>query len=139
MDFALWAYVFKPEHVHLLIWPRQPVYDMRTILKEIKGPVGRTAVEHYACHAPQLLTRLTVEKAGKVEHRFWQRGGGYDRNITQLKVLHAMIDYIHANPVRRGLVKAAKDWKWSSAGWYENAPLNPLRPDPVDWLGLTSH
>ncbi len=50
--------------------------------------------------------------------RFWQPGGGYDRNITSTKVLRAVIDYIHANPVRRGLVSAAEEWEWSSARWY---------------------
>jgi putative transposase len=29
-----------------------------------------------------------------------------------------MIDYVHQNPVRRGLVKRAEDWKWSSAAFY---------------------
>ena len=35
------------------------------------------------------------------------------------------IDYIHANPVRRGLVGRAEDWKWSSARWY--AGLRPVK------------
>ena len=42
----------------------------------------------------------------------------------------AMIEYIHANPVRRGLVSKAEDWKWSSAGW--KAGKNPLQPDTID-------
>jgi hypothetical protein len=45
-----------------------------------------------------------------------------------------MIDYIHANPVRRGLVERAKEWKWSSAGWREGK--NSLRPDLVETGGL---
>jgi hypothetical protein len=28
------------------------------------------------------------------------------------------IDYIHNNPVTRGLVEQATDWRWSSARWY---------------------
>jgi putative transposase len=32
----------------------------------------------------------------------------------------ASIDYFHANPVRAGLVMRARDWKWSSARWYES-------------------
>jgi putative transposase len=35
----------------------------------------------------------------------------------------AAIDYIHLNPVRRGLVKRAVDWRWSSARYY----LEPQR------------
>jgi putative transposase len=29
--------------------------------------------------------------------------------------LRAVIDYLHANPVRRGLAANPKDWEWSSA------------------------
>jgi hypothetical protein len=28
------------------------------------------------------------------------------------------VEYIHLNPVRRGLVKSAQDWKWSSVHEY---------------------
>ena len=28
------------------------------------------------------------------------------------------IGYIHRNPVKRGLVAAPIDWRWSSARWY---------------------
>jgi putative transposase len=28
-----------------------------------------------------------------------------------------MIGYLHANPVRRGLVAKAEEWEWSSARW----------------------
>ncbi len=45
-----------------------------------------------------------------------------------------MIEYLHANPVRRGLVSGPEDWKWSSAGWSEGK--NSLRPDPVDLGGV---
>jgi hypothetical protein len=34
-------------------------------------------------------------------------------------LLRQMIEYIHNNPVRRGLVDRAVDWPWSSACWYE--------------------
>jgi hypothetical protein len=45
-----------------------------------------------------------------------------------------MIDYIHGNPVRKGLVEKPEDWKWSSAGWLEGK--NSLKPDVVDFGGL---
>ena len=28
------------------------------------------------------------------------------------------MDYIHMNPVRRGLVDEARRWRWSSCRWY---------------------
>jgi len=66
------------------------------------------------------LERLTHRyPGGKVEQRFWQPGGGYDRNIVTQKALLSSIRYIHANPVRRGLVQNPLDWEWSSARWWE--------------------
>jgi putative transposase len=133
LKFSLWAYVFMPEHVHLLIFPTQPDYDIRVILQKIKEPVGRRAIKHLQRTAPDWLPRITVHRGNRLERRFWQAGGGYDRNVVEPATLLEMIEYIHANPVRRGLVSCAEDWKWSSAGWIEGK--NCLEPDPVDMGG----
>ena len=52
-------------------------------------------------------------------------GGGYDRNINDLRTREWMIDYIHANPVRRDLIQRVVEWEWSSARWY--AGMRPVR------------
>ena len=72
--------------------------------------------------------RLT-DSRGSV--RFWQRGGGYDRNIHTENELEEKIVYIHENPVRRGLVLQATDWRWSSARWYAGVRTGQLE---VDWF-----
>ncbi|MCH7989147.1 MAG: transposase, partial [Planctomycetes bacterium] len=36
LEVELWAYVFMPEHVHLIIHPRKPEYEMSEILKSLK-------------------------------------------------------------------------------------------------------
>jgi putative transposase len=67
------------------------------------------------------------------KYRFWQDGGGYDRNIINRVTLLKTIDYIHHNPVRKGLVKSPGEWKWSSFGdWHENRP-GPIRIDKDDF------
>ena len=53
-----------------------------------------------------------------------------DRNITSTETLRAMIEYIHANPVRRGLVARAEDWEWSSARWF--AGIRPVKVEMDD-------
>ncbi len=70
-------------------------------------------------HPTALLERLTVrERPGKTAFRFWQEGSGYDRNLMTTEAVQASIDYIHMNPVRRGLVDEARLWRWSSCRWY---------------------
>ena len=103
---------------------------MSGFLQALKEPVARKAVRHLQGNAPQWLARVTVREGPRLRHRFWQPGGGYDRNITSCEALRAVIDYIHANPVRRGLVARAEDWEWSSARWY--AGLRPVRIEMDD-------
>jgi putative transposase len=107
-----------PEHVHLLVYPGDKPDQMSQFLRDFKEPVARKALSYLKAHAPSWLPRLKVREGKRIRHRFWQPGCGYDRNITTASALRAMIDYIHANPVRRGLVARAEDWEWSSAPWF---------------------
>jgi putative transposase len=119
LKFDLWAYAFMPEHVHLLVYPRQPDYEISSILWKIKRPVARQAIYYLARRSPGWLTRLTVTRSdGRVERRFWQGGGGYDRNLMEPATVRRVIEYIHGNPVRRGLVERPEEWPWSSASYY---------------------
>jgi putative transposase len=124
-SFQLWAYVFMPDHVHFLVHPGDASDHMSRFLQTVKEPVARQAIQFMRDNAPSWLARVTVHEGPRLRHRFWQSGGGYDRNITSSEALRAAIDYIHANPVRRGLVAAAEDWEWSSARWY--AGLRPVK------------
>jgi putative transposase len=124
-SFDLWAYVLMPEHVHLLIYPRGPKPEVGKIAGRIKEAVARRAIAYLEVHAPQWLPRITVCEGGRVRRRIWQPGGGYDRNVVEPSTAHEMVDYMHANPVRRGLVAKAEQWEWSSARWY--AGIRPVR------------
>jgi putative transposase len=129
-SFHLWAYVFMPEHVHLLIWPTTANYDVSSMLATIKLSVTRKALARVRATAPHFLPRMAdIQPNGDVHYRFWQRGGGYDRNSTEPNTIWNQIDYIHDNPVRRGLCKYATDWYWSSAGIYMGLRDGPLSVD----------
>src|SRR6266852_3033797 len=98
---ALWAYVLMPEHVHVLFCPRQPVYQVPLVRTALKVPGQRKALKFLRQHALAFLKQLQdVQPNGKVHYRFWQRGGGYDRNVLEPATVVVMIDYIHNNPVR---------------------------------------
>jgi putative transposase len=132
-NFFLWAYVIMPEHVHVVIWPREPAYEIRLIRTALKVPVQRKALAFLRGQAPRFLERLRDEQPnGEVHYRFWQRGGGYDRNIQEPATLGTMIEYIHNNPVRRGLVGQATDWPWSSARFYAGMKDVLLLMDPLE-------
>ena len=79
--FDLWAWVLMPEHVHLLIYPRQPVYSTAKILSAIKQPVGTKAIGFLRQRRSPFLERLTVRNRLHTYHRFWQAGPGRDHNL----------------------------------------------------------
>jgi len=111
----LWAWVIMPEHVHLLIWPRRLDYDTGGIQADIKRPVGQLAIEWLEANSPAFLEHLTVRNRNRTYRRFWQAGPGQDHNVYDPATAHRIVEYIHSNPVRRGLVHRPEDWHWSSA------------------------
>lgn len=128
--FDLWAWVIMPEHVHMLIFPTSAPYSVSKILASIKLPVTIRALKYVKRKAPGFLARMEdLQPNGKKSYRFWQRGGGYDGNLTEPKTIWTMIEYIHANPVRRNLCDGILDYKWSSAEEYESPGTGMLTID----------
>jgi len=125
----LWAWVIMPEHVHLLIYPRQPEYRMKAILAFIKKPVGSKAIGYLRRYAPHFLEKLTVSHKSRTYRRFWQAGPGQDHNLYEPEAIHKVAEYIHNNLVRRGLVSHPDDWLWSSSADWSGKPTVGLRVD----------
>ena len=88
--FYINAYVAMPEHVHLLM--SEPERSSLAVVL-------------------QMLKQIVSHKLGP--QPFWERRY-YDFNVWSEKKFDEKMHYIHQNPVRRGLVARAEDWKWSS-------------------------
>jgi len=120
-QFGLTAFVIMPNHVHLLVYPKQRECRVDRLLWAIKRPFSYRIKHLLKETRDPLLDELTIQdRPGSTVFRFWQEGPGYDRNLSSLKTVEASIDYIHLNPVRKKLVGQAHGWKWSSARWYES-------------------
>jgi putative transposase len=127
--YDLWAYVIMPEHVHVVLWPHAGV-RIEQILTTLKQSVSKRALLWLRANAPGFLRRLEdIQPNGKRTHRFWLRGGGYDRNLRSVADIHEKIDYIHANPVRRGLAGTPEAWRWSSSRAWLSGKDEPIAVD----------
>ena len=51
----------------LLVFPKDPNYDIRIILQKIKEPVGRKAVKYLRANVPHWLPRITVNRGNRLE------------------------------------------------------------------------
>ena len=117
------GFVFMPEHVHLLVYPTTPDPSIGFYLARIKQPLSKQIKQILMESNSTLLTKLTVrERPGKTCFRFWQEGPGFDRNLFSSEAISLSLEYLHNNPVSRGLCRRPMDWKWSSARYYLDVP-----------------
>jgi len=124
-QFELAAFVYMPEHLHLLVFPLTTQPDIGLYLAAIKQPFSYFVSSQLEAAKSPLLSKLIVrERPGKFCFRFWQEGAGFDRNLLTVKAIESSIDYIHRNPVERKLCRRAIDFCWSSARYYLAQPAS---------------
>ncbi len=126
-EVLLHAWVVMPEHVHMVVRAHAGS-SVPDVLRTLKTGVAKRVIARWR--------ELDAPVLGKIEDprgavRFWQRGGGYDRNLVMGAELFEKIRYVHENPVRRGLVKHTEDWAWSSARWWSGDREGQIPCDPV--------
>ena len=92
--FAVLAYVFMPNHLHLLVQGTTPRSDFRSLMRNLRK---RTSVVY-------------GDLTGKI---LWQ-DGYFERVLRNEEQTIAVINYLLANPVRAGLVEKAVDYPF---GW----------------------
>ena len=110
-QFRLIGYVVMPEHVHLLISePKKGTPS--TALQVLKQRVSRKMRKPNR-RASDGQLRLGFADDAAALRQFWQ-ARFYDFNVYSLGKMKEKLNYMHANPVIRGLVEHPKDWPWSS-------------------------
>ena len=103
----LFAWVVMPNHVHLLLKPKE---DLMPVLQRIKGTSARNA-------------NLQLHRKG----RFWL-AESFDHWIRNDWEFRRIQSYIEHNPVAAGLVDCPAAWRWSSAA---GAGLSPQPPNLI--------
>lgn len=89
------GFCLMPNHVHLVLAPEAP-----ESLARVMAPVQNDYARHF---------HLVHGGAGHL----WQ--GRYYSCPLETNHLWKALRYVELNPVRAGLVRTAKDWRWSSA------------------------
>jgi len=115
LGFRLIGYVVMPEHVHLLM--SEPERGTpSTVLQKLKLRVARKLRKRRRS-TPAGQMHLPFEERGEPLRAFWQ-ARFYDFNVYSEQKRIEKLNYMHANPMNRKLVKHPKDWPWSSWGFY---------------------
>jgi putative transposase len=129
-DFALLGYVVMPEHIHLLI--SEPNRENpSTVMKILKQRVSRSLRRRRRKGATEGQLRLWEDSPLSAYPRFWQRRF-YDFNVWSARKHHEKLNYMHFNPVKRGIVSHPEEWRWSSYRFYLKREAGFCPPNP-EW------
>jgi len=118
LGFLLFGYVLMPDHWHALIWTPSPI-TISDVLQNVKR------VSSFK------INRLRRTRGSRWQHQFW------DRFVRDTKEFGERLEYMHMNPVRKGLVEKPEQWRWSS---YNNFSLDKSIvarcPTQIDYVHL---
>lgn len=98
------SWCIMPNHVHVLI--------------EVMKNISLSSI----LHSWRSFSSNEINKVLNHSGRLWMPEY-FDRFIRDNDHFNNVVDYIHNNPVKAGLVKEATDYKWSSAGYANFFPL----------------
>ena len=93
--FVLTAWVFLPDHWHAIIYPPYPL-SIAQAMSVIK-----------------VSSMVAINHGRHEKGELWQ-GRFFDHALRTVKDYGETVEYIHLNPVKRGLVNRPEEWKWSS-------------------------
>jgi putative transposase len=112
------GFCLMPNHWHLVLWPRKD------------GDLSR------------FMLRLTTTHVARYHSHYHQRARGhlYQGRFKSFPVeadeyFLALMRYVESNAVRAGMVKRARDWRWSSFARRRGAKDELLHDWPVDRPG----
>jgi len=113
------AYVLMPDHIHLIVYFNKETNVsgfMRDFKKYSSVRIRKNLEEEKKVN---IIEQLVFNKYGQ-KFKVWQNR--FDAVLIKSKeVLLTKMEYIHHNPVRKGLVTQPVDWIYSSAGYYLNS------------------
>jgi putative transposase len=128
-QFALVGLAVMPEHFHLLIGEPK-IGTPSTVMQVLKQRVAGRVRQKRRKRTSSAQLRLWQESPAAGPRSFWQRRF-YDFNVWSRKKKAEKLNYMHMNPVKRGLVTHPKDWAWSSYCFYVGKETK-IQIDPVD-------
>jgi REP element-mobilizing transposase RayT len=137
------AYAIMPEHIHLIIKSESKENTKRFIQHTLRKISQMIILHTKSLLADDLQKEAALEilnvfrdhARGKATHRVWkERAKGIP--IYSDKVMKQKLDYIHQNPVKRGLVQNPEDYLYSSFRNYYFNDHKIIKIDFVDVMKL---
>ena len=125
----IYAWVILDNHFHAIV----AAQELSRVMAAVKRHTARRIVEEAEARGRGwLLDQFARQRARhKVEsqHQIWQEGF-HPQELSTDEAMLQKIDYVHHNPVARGLVSLPEHWRYSSAHEWLAGSRPVLRCDP---------
>jgi putative transposase len=126
------AYVVMPNHVHMIVFDRK--FDnerLQQTLTDLRKFTGRKLADYIDNTLSDSLSKTIqgIELEDR-ERRVWQ-SGWHAEGLVGDNFWKQKMNYIHENPVRKGYVRLAEHWRYSSAGYWLNGEDGDVPVVPV--------
>ncbi|MEK6411095.1 MAG: transposase [Acidobacteriota bacterium] len=123
--FKLVAYVLMPDHIHLIVNPK----DGR--IRELAGALKSLGARRIIDEAKGFsFLKEKPDPDGSI-HQVWQESFKA-LPLWSDWLIWQKINYIHNNPIKSGLVRSAGDYRWSSFRSFYFGECEPIEVDR-DW------
>lgn len=131
------AYVVMPNHLHAIVFDVNFESDrLKHTLDDFRKFTGRQLADYCDAHFSAVFGEAFRLAAGEDRlRRVWQPTQ-HPEGIVSEQFWQQKANYIHENPVRKGLVTRPEDWRFSSAQFWageENNNDNDVELCGIGW------
>jgi REP element-mobilizing transposase RayT len=127
-ELRIYAWVILDNHFHAIV----SAPDLSRVLADLKRNVARQVIDQLETESRadllEQFRRLREPHKRESEYQFWQEGFHPQAMVTDVIMLQKL-EYLHNNPVKRGLVASPEHWRYSSAHEWLPAAMPLFRVD----------
>lgn len=126
------SFVIMPTHIHAILTASHD--DLPAIIRDFKKFTARRIYELAKADGNDLYTwmfKRAAENEPRARFRVWQ-DNYHPEVVYSWEFFQQKANYIHNNPIRKGLCKDTNGWYYSSAAVFDGGE-SPIRIDWIDW------
>jgi putative transposase len=116
----IYGWVILDSHLHAIL----AAPELSAVLRDLKSFTAQQILAEVGCEGRDwLLNQLAYYRAAHkpTAHQVWQEGS-HPQAIMSDAMMEQKLEYLHNNPVKRGLVASPEHWRYSSANeWLPGA------------------
>ena len=133
------AYVIMSNHIHLILSADRTSQGLSAIIRDLKSITSKAMTKWISTSKRESRSRWLLWifryhsnfNNRNVNYQFWQQNNK-PKELIHPRFTRRVINYIHQNPVKAGIVDEASDYRYSSARNYAGRMDGLICVDCVD-------